>query len=182
MAELRRRWSQWTAVVEGYARRRRGRRVVDTDDYRVLHQRLLTTCHSLAVAGDPTARSFYLNLEGLLRPWMVPRVLEQADRDILFDLLGRCEQAGRELGCSRRLRLLRPWMPRVAGLAAVVGVLALVLWSAERFWMPAVGYLSGLGRASWFVFRRSIDTQWLIVAGIVFILIAMYIVARDVRR
>src|SRR5262245_46103072 len=96
---LRELWYRWTAVVELFARRRRGRRQVGWQEYRALHEDLLRLCRSLAEAqADEAAARPYRHLESIVQPWLTPWALEQADRDVLYDLLPRCWRVGSELG------------------------------------------------------------------------------------
>src|SRR5262249_43904049 len=94
-AALRRNWRHWTRIVERLARRRKC--PVGSREYQALHQELLRGCRSLADGAGEADRALYQHLEDLVHPWLTALVLEQADRDILEDLLFRCRQAGQKL-------------------------------------------------------------------------------------
>src|SRR5262249_44383063 len=93
VAVLRRHWRRWTALVDQYARRRRGYSALDPQEYQRLHKDLLAACTSLNGASAGSQHDFYRGLANLVRPWLTLRVLEQADREILLDLLARCWEA-----------------------------------------------------------------------------------------
>jgi hypothetical protein len=97
--ELRRDWRRWTLVVELFTRQARARLGVRPQDYERLHAGLLASCRALLKDADEAGRLIARSLEQLAGPWPNTGALEQADREILFDLLGRCREAGRRLGC-----------------------------------------------------------------------------------
>src|SRR3954467_5690149 len=137
LAALRKHWGLWTAVVELFARRRRARRRVNPREYEALHRGLLAACRVLAETGDEGKRPFYQRLEELARPWLAPLVLERTDREILFDLLGRCRGAARALGGGGGWgEVARPGLVWALAALAVAGV-GFVLWRADWLWGSA---------------------------------------------
>src|SRR4051794_10677085 len=89
---LRARWSRWTAIVEAFAARRPSRRWVDPVDYGALRRDLMADCRAAAGAADPGGPAAFEDLESLVRPWLCPKTLAQADREILEGLLARCRE------------------------------------------------------------------------------------------
>src|SRR5262245_14730724 len=122
--DLRRCWRRWTAVVELFARRRGARRRIDRREYESLHAELLATCRALATDGEETERRFYEDLEMLAQPWLSPYILEQADREILFDLFHRCFEIGRQLGCWTWADALRRRAVVLTTMAASAGAVS----------------------------------------------------------
>jgi hypothetical protein len=119
-------------VVELIARRRPGRHLVDPRAYEVVHQELLDACQ--AAAGALPRLQEYEELAELVRPWMTLQVLKDTDREILYDLLLRCQEAERRL-------FGRAWAGGLGrGAAWVLAVLALVvLGSGAGNWLSPLG-------------------------------------------
>src|SRR6516165_283091 len=107
--DLMRHWRQWTSIVELFARRRRARLRVDAREYEKLYKEMIAVFQSEAETADLPRRAFYGYLAELVRPWMTPRTLEQADGEILFDLWSKCENALRALGERSWHRKLGRW-------------------------------------------------------------------------
>ena len=106
-SELITRWRAWTAVIEQPAFRRTQRRI-QPDGYRSLHGELIRACRSRVETADEVKRPFYERLVALAQPWLTSRLLEQSDREILFDLLICCREAELELnGLPQAARDLR---------------------------------------------------------------------------
>src|SRR5438445_314766 len=96
-AALRELWHRWSQVVEQFARRRRARRRLTPREYGTFHHELVQLCRALAEGAVGAERVRYEGLEALAQPWLALRALEQADREVLFDLLQRCLRAEQEL-------------------------------------------------------------------------------------
>lgn len=162
---LRRYWRRWTAIVELYARRRRGRGWLDPKQYAVLHGKLLAACRALAANGRESDRAFYLTLEDLARPWLSSSALEHADREILFDLFARCQEAGRLLRCWTWLDTVG----RHAGLLCVlllVAVAVVLLGAAgEWLWGPLLDWARDHWRMLVLAARHGDAPPWWAVAG-----------------
>ena len=54
-------------------------------------------CRARAAKAHGQRQEFYLRLADLVLPWMTPRVLESADREILYSVLSYCRQFEQEL-------------------------------------------------------------------------------------
>lgn len=93
---LQRCWHQWTSIVELFALRR-SRRHVDWQAYNTMHKELIEACRARAAVVDETKRAYYRHLEDLVLPWLTPKALAQADREILFSLLLCCRQEEQEI-------------------------------------------------------------------------------------
>jgi hypothetical protein len=180
-ATLRRCWRQWTAVVELFARRRPLRHVVAPQQYEALHRELLAACRTPAGMAAETKRDFYQDLESLVQPWLSLYVLEQTPRDILFDLFARCQQVERELGCRTWVDNLRRWALPLAALLTVAAGVALLVWTADRVLLPALVKLSDCWQVVWFATKRSSATQQWGAAGILAIVIAIFLLTRSPR-
>jgi hypothetical protein len=181
LATLRRRWPEWTAVVERFARRRRMSRRVEVEGYLKLHRELLAVCRSLAGQADEARRAFYQRLADLVSPWLGPHVFERTDLEILFDLLDRCREVEREL-VGRTLRRLPR---RLAWGALTAGAAACVLWLAVRAggrWGDKVLAWLGEGwRELASAFKVSVEVPHVLIVGIIAIPVAMYVVWHSIR-
>lgn len=177
LVALRRCWRRWAAVVELYARRRRGRLRVDAEAYGRLHQGLLETCRKAKARGE--RKELCENLESLAQPWLSPRVLAQADVEILQDLLLRVRQAEQELGGRRRSRM-PAW---VAGAACVLaGAAVLAVWAPSWPWQSALRQARALADAAWAAVKHSSVPQRTFAAGAAVSLATIYLVARMSRK
>ncbi len=122
---LRKRWSQWTAIVELFAWRHGARRRVDSQAYGALRREIIALCRSLAET-DPDNAARYRSLEGVVRPWLNPRVLSRTERELLVSLLFRCRDAEAGLyGRSWRWSLSGPFLLVFLGTAAVAALFLL---------------------------------------------------------
>jgi hypothetical protein len=148
LALLRARWRRWTAIVELFARRRRGRCRVDPQRYRALHGELIECCRSLAASADEPARGFCRRLEDLGRPWLSPGVFAKADREILENLLIRCRQAERELGERTPGTVARRCVLGLMASAVVAGLFVLARGLGQG-WPPVPGRARRRSRRMW---------------------------------
>jgi hypothetical protein len=184
-ADLKKQWRKWTKVVAGFARRRVARVLVSEESFAALRKELLAACEFLAAwAEEEPRRAFYERLDGLVRPWAKLEALARAEREILFDLLHRCQEAEQDLYGIKR----RPHDP-VRG-AALVGILALSLgvfvgvlavtqgWLPRGLWAELRGASDDL--AVWT--RQVSSTIWLVLVGVGMILLSMLIVSRVSQR
>jgi hypothetical protein len=143
LASLKSRWRRWTAIVELFASRRRGRSRVNPQAYRTLHRELTECCRSLAASADEPARVFCRTLEDLAQPWLNPGVLAKADREILDDLLIRCRQAESELGERTRDPAARRRCALVIMVSAVAAGLFVLVRGVDQGWSPVLGRVQG---------------------------------------
>lgn len=175
---LRRAWARWTDVVALFALRRAARRRINPQGYEALRQALLETCRRCAERDPGPDGELYERSASLVRPWLTLRSFAQADREILLDLLVRCQEVGRRLGAGRS-RAGRPTgapgMFAALGLGTVLGVFVLTSdlnMDQIRFWVRDLERLGGLA------FRRSSDVQKFTVLGGLILLYAIYHASR----
>jgi hypothetical protein len=168
-------------VVEGFACRRRGWHRIRDGDYEVLHRRLLRACRSLAGTGAKARQAYYQGLEALAKPWLTTRVLEQADRDILLQLLACCRRVDRELGGGYSWRRIarRGVTWGLAAAAAAGGVFLLA--RADGLFRSAAEYVRDTGALLRWAVRQSSEIERWYAAGLVVVLIAMLVVWRAAR-
>jgi hypothetical protein len=168
-------------VVEGFACRRRGWNHIRAGDYEVLHRRLLRACRSLADTGGKARQAYYQGLEALAKPWLTTRVLEQADRDILLQLLACCRREDRELGGGDRWRhIARRSVTWGLAAAAAAGGVILLARADGLFWSAAYYARDTGGLLRWAV-RQSSEVERWYAGGLVVVLIAMLLVWRSAR-
>jgi hypothetical protein len=180
LVALRRPWRRWAEVVESFALRRPGRGRLREREYEALHRLPLQTCRSLADAAGEVRRGYYQGLEDLVRPWLTPRTLEQADGEILLALLARCRQVGRELGGSGWGPVARRAARRGLAAAAVAG-LYVVLSRADWLTRPAAECVREVCRQFRWAVRQSNEVERWLASGCVAVLVAMLVVWRSAR-
>jgi hypothetical protein len=100
-------WRRWTDVVACFAGREPGRLHLDPVEYEALHRDLARACEALAENADPKRAAWAAGLVLLVQPWITAGSLEQADGELLADVLARCRIIDRELGGRDWLRPLR---------------------------------------------------------------------------
>src|SRR5262249_54841075 len=89
-------WRQWTAIVEHFALDRSHRKV-NRIAYSNLYNNLLAACRARAAKARGPRQEFYQRLEGLVLPWMTPKVLKSTDQEILLSVLSYCRRFEQEL-------------------------------------------------------------------------------------
>jgi serine/threonine protein kinase len=89
-------WHQWTAIVEHFALDR-SHRNVNRIAYSNLYNNLLAACRARAAKARGPRQEFYQRLEGLVLPWMTPKVLKSTDQEILLSVLSYCRRFEQEL-------------------------------------------------------------------------------------
>jgi len=172
---------RWAANVDLFARRKAARKRVDPKAYVALHRELILHCRALAASGNEVEAVFYRYLEDLARPWLDPAVLDRADRDILFDLLIRCQQVEEQLRGRSWNRVLRTW-----GVPLFLGAFffAIMLLCMGRFSVVLSTILNGTRSWSdelYFHVIHSTDAERLFVAGLVLTMVTIYVVSRTAR-
>jgi hypothetical protein len=182
LAGLRRSLRRWIELVGGFARRTLSRRRMSERDYQRIHQDLLTSCRALANSPDAPQRELGRRLEKLVGPWLTCGALEQANQQVLLDLLDRCRQAELDLGV-RRLPL-GVWRLALAG-ALAAGTTALVAWLVVTNaigWGPAWSRLQSLAQPVWLFVRQLGAVPAVLAGGAVVVVIAVILVATAARR
>jgi hypothetical protein len=181
VAALRARWCRWVEVVELFARRRPGRRQVDSREYVILYKELIRDCHGLGDSASEVEKSFYRYLEELVRPWLAPGMLARSDRDILLDLLARCRQAERRLGVRSWTRVVSDWAPRAIMLSLLAAAGITFFMTGAGGWLWALSRLRGWSDDLWFAAKYSSDVERLCFVGVVLIVVSMFTVSRAPR-
>jgi hypothetical protein len=178
---FRTRWSRWAAIVEAFALRRPARNRVDPIAYGALYKELIAACRTLADSADAEERAYLEDLEVLFSPWLTPRTLARADREILEGLLARCRQVERELGgrgvrFPGLARILKVSLPAI-GLAG--GLVLLRDSSVDP--IAVVGLARNGSDVIWIAARRSTDLQRLGVVAAVVVVASIRVVSRAAR-
>jgi hypothetical protein len=181
VADLRVRWCRWTAIVELFADRRRGRFRVDPRVYQATHRGLTEACRSRADSSDEAERAFYRNLEGLVQPWLDTGVFARADREILLDLLIRCRQAERDLGSRARRRAAPRSAVSAIMASAVLVALALSGLSEGGAWSRVLGRVQGWTDPLRLTLKLPASHECLFHVSIIVIPVALSVVSRATR-
>ncbi len=174
-----RRWRRWAAVVERVARH--GGVRMGPGEYEALHGEVLAGCRALAESGGDEDRSFYHSLEGLAGPWLGPHVLAQADREILADLLTRCRDAERQMNHRVWLAVTDGRAARLILFVLVAVAVALPLATADRL-LPTV--LERARQAAHLLEHAVLQSsafERLFAAGVLAVLVAVFVVSRSAR-
>jgi hypothetical protein len=178
---LRDLWGRWTGIVELYARQlpREGR--VDPRSYRELHQELLATCKTLADNNKNGGAGLVEDLRYLAQPWLTLWVLQQTDREILLDLLNRCQAAHHQLG-GRPLAWLKRPLRWCAGFTICAATAGIAVWLIQPRWVPIAEWLDDQWRMMSFSARHRASWEWILLIGVLGIVAAMFAVSRTAGR
>lgn len=98
VAELRKQWCRWTAIVTTLAKRRDARPRLRSKEYSALHNALVEECQSHATNSDAAQREFFLEMKNVVKPWISLQTLGQAEYRVLVSLARRCREIERGLG------------------------------------------------------------------------------------
>jgi hypothetical protein len=120
-------WTEWTAVVNGYAQARRSiKPKMDAEAYKSLHTALMHGFQVKSAIGDEATRMAYHELHSLVSPWVSLGALGQAHRDVIIGLLIGCRELGTSVGLHATAT--KPSVLHRAGwlisLAALAGAMA----------------------------------------------------------
>lgn len=127
LAVLKRPWKRWTAVVHHCVRSRPQSDLNDAD-YRALYMELLGDCQKLGDNGDVATQQYARFMQSIIRPWLTRHTLEQADREILLDLLKRCRRIDQELNGRNWSDVLVVWLwPTLAAIAGAASVMLVIV-------------------------------------------------------
>lgn len=181
LAAMRARWCRWVEVVELFARRRAGRRRINTEGYAALHRELIQDCRTLADSANEVEASFYRYLEDLIRPWLDPGVLARSDGEILLDLLVRCRQAERQLGIRSRLLSIPPWAPRAVVLSVLAAAGTTLFVAGAGGWLAALDRFRGWSDDLWLSVKHSSDVERLCFLGVIMIIVSIFALHRTAR-
>ncbi len=131
---------QWIEIIEHFVLQR-SRRFVNHKNFDRLYRMLIQTCRMRASTTEGPTRQFYERLEDLVVPWMTPRAMECADREILWSLLCYCREAEKamrdrsmplpDLGGTEESVIT--WRVAAVGISICVVVGALIVWGLFSF-------------------------------------------------
>jgi hypothetical protein len=109
------------------------------------------------------------------------QIVEQAEGEILHDLLAKCHQfeGGFPSRCPGRVG--RRWAGALLLLVGVGVAASLLVWTADGVWFPVLDRCGVWWRLVRGAVEHSSDTQRWVVAGAVLVLIGMYWVTRTPR-
>lgn len=175
---LRQGLQQWTAIVRRFMRGRGAKLHIRQEAYRKLHDRLVEACRSQA--GDAERAEDYRlfwKLGEMIRPWVTLESLAGANREVLADLLIRCEQAEQEFAGRKKGRRL---VVLLLLLAVLVGGGA-VLFYVNQTVAPVAETLQDGFAQVWERMRNTMGLPWWLLVGGILVLFFMWVVSRTAR-
>jgi len=95
--EFRDKFRLWTTVIESIVCRRGPLRRIDPEAFSVLQQALVRACEERASSAEGARQDFYQRLAEVLKPWLHPKALTQADLEVRYQLLHQCRQVEQDL-------------------------------------------------------------------------------------
>jgi hypothetical protein len=174
-------WGRWVRIVDFFARRRVSRRRVDPRAFLELHRELMKNCRALAASANDVDAAYYRYLEELVQPWLNLDVLARADREILFDLLIRCQQIEAEIrGHSSIRSMLASIVPFSVG-SLFFAVMLLCTRELPLSYGTILYRARGWTDELWFNVAHASVEQWLFFVGCALIGISIYLVSRTAR-
>jgi serine/threonine protein kinase len=96
-AAFRAKWKRWTGIVERSVRRRGSSSSINAQEFEQLQQELVRGCQEHARVARGGQREFFESLAELVKPWLTPKALTNADEELQGSLLELCQQALRQL-------------------------------------------------------------------------------------
>ncbi len=178
---LRRCFSQWADIVELFARRRPARKRVDPRAYIELHRELIRSCRALAAPANEVEAAFYCYIEDLVQPWLDLAVLTRGERDILFDLVIRCQHVRTQFGGRSWVRSLTGWG---APVFAAVSIFAIMLLCMGRFSVVLSTILDcarGWSDDLWLGVTHSSEVERLFFVACALVVVSIFLVMRTAR-
>ena len=121
-------WRRWLGVVTQFARRAPGRVRLIAGQYEALQRALLTACQDVVENAEPELKGRLQRLEQLVRPWLNAASLENADKELLENLVARCRHLAS--GWLEPVQARR-WLAWLFGVLLVIGCV-LVTWAFFR--------------------------------------------------
>src|SRR5205823_2200299 len=85
--EFRDKFRRWTTIIESIVCRRGPLRRIDPEAFSVLQQALVKACEQQASSAEGARQEFYQRLAEILKPWLHPKALTQADLEVRYQLL-----------------------------------------------------------------------------------------------
>jgi serine/threonine protein kinase len=125
-AGLLKSWREFTETVASFALGRKSRRARDPDAFTALRTRLLATLRARSSQTQEPDAGFYLAMEQLVTPWVSVYSMAREDREILADLLQRCQQVEWILDYRSTEKRTSGWFAAVSIVVAVA--FAALLW------------------------------------------------------
>jgi len=95
--EFRDKFRRWTTIIESIVCRRGPLRRIDPEAFSVLQQALVAACEQQASSAEGARQEFYQRLAEILKPWLHPKALTQADLEVRYQLLHQCRQVEQDL-------------------------------------------------------------------------------------
>src|SRR5262249_38728474 len=109
------------------------------------------------------------------------RVLEQTDREVLFDLLNRSREYERVLRGPGQARAARRRVALMTLCVLIGPVCFSLIWSTWGYWMMLWSSLQGWSDVAWVGIKRSSNLQWSVTFGLLVILGSLFVLARPAR-
>jgi len=164
------RWHRWTEIVRWFALQDKRRYNVLAEEYHALQGELLEYARHHAATADSAGFELLRGVEDMVAPWVNPEALARADREILLQLLRRCEEVQRLLEGRKGRRSNRSWAIIALGAAAILLGIALVL-GRQDVWPAAAGLVRWPQRFVANVKDWSVERKLLLVGAVISVLL-----------
>ncbi len=163
-------WRRWTEIVRWFAFLDKRRYTVLPEEYHALQGKLLEYAHQNAATADSAGFPLLAAVEDMVAPWVTLEALSRADREILLDLLGRCEEVQWLLEGRRRRRSTRSLVIMAFGAAAVLLGAALVL-GPQGLWPAAADLVRWPQRFVADVKDWSVERKLILVGAVISVML-----------
>jgi len=181
MVALKEHWRQWSGIVAQFAKRRDAQPSIQHGEYLALHNALVQECQTLATQSDAAQEAFFLEAKGIVKPWLTPQSLAQAESHVVIRLAQQCRTIERTL-VGRRFAL-RGRLRRITVVAIALAAVAFVLmsWSVDSIDSLLQASRVAIGRFGYFL-RHTTSTQRLFAIAVAVVVVAIYFVRTSARK
>jgi hypothetical protein len=126
-------------------------------------------------------KTFYEEIEQVIRPWLNVEALIQADKEILVEMLQRCRRAERVLSGRPWLRVNRRWLKPVLMVLAGALSLAVLTWAAVRWQLLLQSTFKGARyQITVGIDRMGVSERWM-AGGTIAVIVAMILLSRTAK-
>jgi len=164
------RWRRWSEIVRWFALQHKRRYNVLPEEYHALQGELLEYARHHAATADPAGFQLLRAVEEMVAPWVSPEAFARADREVLLQLLSRCEEVQRLVEGRGARRSNRRRAIVMLGAAAILIGVVLVMGSQD-LWPAAAGLARWPQRFVADVKDWSVERKLLLVGAVISVML-----------